>query len=144
MLKRIGMEMTLMVIPIPCFFIFNTIFLKTSQTNLGCFLIYFSSMNSLLLLIQLFFSISGSMIFYIAVCEFIYVQNPRSMKGLEQLPNVAVLWCHLKKMQVWQWHTRCSSLQRHYKWGMDFILLPYGSEWRWTNGSWEMLYWVYY
>ena len=90
MLKRIGLGMILMVTPNLCFFILDTIGHATTvlydfQT---CFLTdEFPFGNSLrikstLLLIPIFANISGSMIFYIAIYEFLYSQSPHSMKGL--------------------------------------------------------------
>ena len=110
-LKRIGLGMTLMLMPTLCFFILDIVFHKLSQNSLKCFLTdfsdpyfsseYFSSKvppfsesnldefessfltkMSYLLVIPQFCSISGSMIFHIAIYEFIYSQSPHSMKGL--------------------------------------------------------------
>ena len=94
MLKRIGIGATLMVMPTLCFFVLDTVAHKTSHDTVGCFLntfvddySYITETHSLglkpyFLFIPLFSSISGSMIFYIAVYEFIYSQSPHSMKGL--------------------------------------------------------------
>ena len=87
MLKRIGLGMTLMVMPILCFLIFDTVLHKLSQTSPGCFLNELhghsdGKISSSFLFIPIFFYISGSMIFYIAIYEFIYAQSPHSMKGL--------------------------------------------------------------
>ena len=92
MLKRIGLGMILMVTPILCFFILDTIgHTTTSAESYGaqiCFLtdayglVTLVKTNSALLLIPIFANISGSMIFYIAVYEFLYSQSPHSMKGL--------------------------------------------------------------
>ena len=110
-LKRIGLGMLLMLMPTLCFFILDIIYHKLSQNSLKCFLTdfgypyysseYFSSnvlpfsesnldefessfltKMSYLLVIPQFCSISGSMIFHIAIYEFIYSQSPHSMKGL--------------------------------------------------------------
>ena len=90
MLKRMGLGMMLMVTPVLCFFILDTIGHTTAISNNieACFLTDASSigeslrMHSAVLLIPIFASITGSMIFYIAVYEFIYSQSPHSMKGL--------------------------------------------------------------
>ena len=90
MLKRMGLGMMLMVTPILCFFILDTIGHTAAISNNieACFLTDASSigeslrMHSAVLLIPIFASITGSMIFYIAVYEFIYSQSPHSMKGL--------------------------------------------------------------
>ena len=90
MLKRIGLGMILMVTPILCFFILDTIGHATAKSYdiQACFLIpvfmFENSLriNSTLLLIPIFANISGSMIFYIAIYEFLYSQSPHSMKGL--------------------------------------------------------------
>ena len=103
MLKRIGLGLILMVTPILCFFILDTIVHTTAVSNNieACFLTNASSSligeltkfnassiwespisNSAVLLIPIFASITGSMIFYIAIYEFIYSQSPHSMKGL--------------------------------------------------------------
>ena len=87
MLKRIGLGMVLMVTPIPCFFILDTIgHTAAISNNEACFLTDPYSidlrMHSAVLLIPIFASTTGSMIFYIAAYEFIYSQSPHSMKGL--------------------------------------------------------------
>ena len=102
MLKRIGLGMILMVTPILCFFILDTIVHTAAVSNNieACFLTGASFsfieeslrnnssigespiINSAVLLIPIFASITGSMIFYIAIYEFIYAQSPHSMKGL--------------------------------------------------------------
>ena len=89
MLKRIGLGMILMLTPIFCFFTLDTVGHATTVSyNLQtCFLINFGSgnllrINSALLLIPIFANISGSMIFYVAIYEFLYSQSPHSMKGL--------------------------------------------------------------
>ena len=87
MLKRMGLGMTLMVMPILCFLILDTVRHKLSLSSPGCFLKELrgdseGTVNASFLFIPLFFHISGSMIFYIAIYEFIYAQSPHSMKGL--------------------------------------------------------------
>ena len=86
MLKRVGLGMILMVTPILCFFILDT----TGHAVAGsyeCFLTgpgelsFGKTSNSAFLLIPIFANISGSMIFYIAIYEFLYSQSPHSMKG---------------------------------------------------------------
>ena len=93
-LKRVGLGMVLMIIPTLCFFIIDTVYHKVSRTNPGCFLRlaksnatfvepnYTFDANLSFLLIPLVTSITGSMIFSIAIYEFIYSQSPHSMKGL--------------------------------------------------------------
>ena len=92
-LKRVGLGMVLMIIPTLCFFIIDTVYHKVSPTNPGCFLrstkagddyhpVIFENSRTSFLLIPLSASITGSMIFYIAIYEFIYSQSPHSMKGL--------------------------------------------------------------
>ena len=93
-LKRAGIGMVLMIIPTLCFFIIDTVYHKVSPTNPGCFLRsaksnttfvdpnYTFEANLSFLLIPLVSSITGSMIFSIAIYEFIYSQSPHSMKGL--------------------------------------------------------------
>ena len=93
-LKRVGLGMVLMIIPTLCFFIIDTVYHKVSPTNPGCFLRlaksnvtfvepnYTFDTNLSFLLIPLVSSITGSMIFSIAIYEFIYSQSPHSMKGL--------------------------------------------------------------
>ena len=87
MLKRIGLGMILMVTPILCFFILDTTGHITTNLN-SCFLTDANAtgeslrIHSAVILIPVFASTSGSMIFYIAVYEFIYSQSPHSMKGL--------------------------------------------------------------
>ena len=84
--------MILMIVPTLCFLILDTVGHNINNSNNsslydgGCFL---KGQNYLTvgiqpyyLFIPLFSSISGSMIFYIAVYEFIYSQSPHSMKGL--------------------------------------------------------------
>ena len=87
MLKRIGLGMILMMMPTVCFLILDTIHHKLSQTNQECFLNGLQGqsegqINATFLYIPLFFNISGSMIFYVAIYEYIYAQSPHSMKGL--------------------------------------------------------------
>ena len=95
MLKRIGLGMMLMMSPILCFFILDTIghtaAISYNSEGLAssCFLTDGSfigesvmRINPAVLLIPIFVNISGSMIFYVAVYEFIYSQSPHSMKGL--------------------------------------------------------------
>ena len=90
MFKRIGLGMVLMVTPIPCFFILDSIgHTAAVSNNVGseaCFLTDPYSidlrMHRTVLLIPIFASTTGSMIFYIAAYEFIYSQSPHSMKGL--------------------------------------------------------------
>ena len=93
-LKRVGIGMVLMIIPTLCFFIIDTVYHKVSPINPGCFLRsttsnatfihpnYTFEANLSFLLIPLVTSITGSMIFSIAIYEFIYSQSPHSMKGL--------------------------------------------------------------
>ena len=92
-LKRVGLGMVLMIIPTLCFFIIDTVYHKVSPTNPGCFLrstkagddyhpLIFENSRTSFLVIPLFASVTGSMIFYIAIYEFIYSQSPHSMKGL--------------------------------------------------------------
>ena len=92
-LKRVGLGMVLMIIPTLCFFIIDTVYHKVSPTNPGCFLRSTEAVDDFLrstkavdfhpfLLIPLLASVTGSMIFYIAIYEFIYSQSPHSMKGL--------------------------------------------------------------
>ena len=91
-LKRVGLGMVLMIIPTLCFFIIDTVYHKVSPTNPGCFLrstkagdyhpLIFENSRTSFLLIPLFASVTGSMIFYIGIYEFIYSQSPHSMKGL--------------------------------------------------------------
>ena len=113
-LKRIGLGMTLMLMPTLCFFILDIIYHKLSQNSPECFLLdsgdtYLSYLSSeyssstvppfsesnldefessfltkmsYLLVIPQFCSVSGTIIFYIAIYEFIYSQSPHSMKGL--------------------------------------------------------------
>ena len=92
MLKRIGVGMILMIVPTLCFLILDTVGHNINNSNNssvydgGCFLngqSYLTvGIQPYYLFIPLFSSISGSMIFYIAVYEFIYSQSPHSMKGL--------------------------------------------------------------
>ena len=89
MLKRIGLGITLMVTPIICFFILDTVGHKVIMRNTTvCFLIQSGDdgislhINTYFLLIPVSVNISGSMMFYIAVYEFLYSQSPHSMKGL--------------------------------------------------------------
>ena len=91
MLKRIGLGMILMLTPILCFFIIDIIGHATTDDIQTCFLTsaYYTfgksqslRINSALLLIPIFANISGSMIFYVAIYEFLYSQSPHSMKGL--------------------------------------------------------------
>ena len=89
-LKRIGLGMILMLTPIFCFFIFDTIGHATTDDIQTCFLTSAHTLGksqsliikSALLLIPTFANISGSMIFYVAMYEFLYSQSPYSMKGL--------------------------------------------------------------
>ena len=93
-LKRVGLGMVLMIILTLCFFIIDTVYHKVSPTNPGCFLRFTGSddnINSTIidkssrtyfLLIPLSTGITGSIIFQIAIYEFIYSQSPHSMKGL--------------------------------------------------------------
>ena len=101
--KRIGLGMMLLVIPIACCLILDSVghtkvlysFGNESSSNHSseCDLTmpYISingsdneplGINSHFLAIPLFFQAAGSMIFYIAVFEFIFSQSPHSMKGL--------------------------------------------------------------
>ena len=88
-----------MVTPILCFFILDTIgHTTTSAESYFCFLtdaygfVTLVKTNSTLLLIPVFASISGSMIFYIAIYEFLYSQSPHSMKGLIIGTFFAIRW----------------------------------------------------
>ena len=96
MLKRIGLGMILMLTPILCFFILDTAGHATTMSN-TCFLlnannntdseeellnVIGSIIGSGILMIPTTVSICGSMIFYIAIFEFLYSQSPHSMKGL--------------------------------------------------------------
>ena len=95
MLKRIGLGMMLMVTPILCFFVLDTTGHATTMSN-TCFLLNATISNSTeekllnidsiigsgILMIPITVSICGSMIFYIAIFEFLYSQSPHSMKGL--------------------------------------------------------------
>ena len=110
-LKRVGLGMVLMLMPSLCFFILDIVHHRVSRFS-PCFLTEFSDPNfsseyssrlyipsflesnfdefetsfvtkmPYLLVIPHFLSISGSMIFHIAIYEFIYCQSPHSMKGL--------------------------------------------------------------
>jgi peptide/histidine transporter 3/4 len=89
MLKRIGLGMMLMLTPILCFFILDTTGHATTMSN-TCFLLGPSNNTEEellnigfgILIIPITVSICGSMIFYIAIFEFLYSQSPHSMKGL--------------------------------------------------------------
>ena len=101
--KRIGLGMMLLVIPIACCLILDSVghtkvlysFGNEGSSNHSseCVLTmpYISingsdndplDINPLFLAIPFFFQAAGSMIFYIAVFEFIFSQSPHSMKGL--------------------------------------------------------------
>ena len=92
-LKRVGLGMVLMIIPTLCFFIIDTVFHEVSPTSPGCFLrstksgdnfhpLIFENSRTSFLLVPISACVTGSMIFYIAIYEFIYSQSPHSMKGL--------------------------------------------------------------
>ena len=91
MLKCIGLGMILMLTPILCFFILDTAGHATTMSN-TCFLLNAIDNNVTeelllhngfsILTIPITVSICGSMIFYIAIYEFLYSQSPHSMKGL--------------------------------------------------------------
>ena len=90
MLKRIGLGMILMLTPILGFFILDTAEHATTMSR-TCFLLESDTNDTMeelsenvsgILLIPITISICGSMIFYIAIYEFLYSQSPKSMKGL--------------------------------------------------------------
>ena len=90
MLKRTGLGMILMITPILCFLILDTTGHATTTSN-TCFLSdafdnntteELLNINFGILTIPIAASTCGSMIFYIAIFEFLYSQSPHSMKGL--------------------------------------------------------------
>jgi peptide/histidine transporter 3/4 len=92
MLKRVGLGMILMLTPILCFFILDITRHATTMSN-TCFLLGPVNDNATEELLNIgpgiltipigeAVNIFGSMIFYIAIFEFLYSQSPHSMKGL--------------------------------------------------------------
>ena len=94
MLKRIWFGIILLIIPLICFFILDSVgHLKTSPHNSECFLTNMHSysfingseplhINTFFLFIPNFFYSCGYLIFRISIFEFICSQSPHSMKGL--------------------------------------------------------------
>ena len=90
MLKHIGLGMILMLTPILCFFILDATEHATTMTH-KCFLLdtitndtteELPNIGPGILIIPIAVSICGSMVFYMAIYEFLYSQSPHSMKRL--------------------------------------------------------------